>query len=304
MGQRAELWVGLTVVAALGVFLYATFRLGSCGWLEPSGRRYVARFDDAAGVVARTEVTVAGVRVGQVEAIELDDGRARLRLRIEDPEVELPIDSVVTIRSRGLLGERLVEIVPGSSDQLLSEGGVFTRTVDAPNVDRLLDRLAGVADDVKEVTRSLRLVLGGPEGEAAVAEIVENIRIVSADLRSLIEDSEPRVAGILENLEGFSADLARLSEDNAQTVEEVLTNFRATSARLEEAVGTFAELGERVEAGEGTLGRLVQDEALYDEARASLDDLRAALREVRRAAEDAQEQLPVTILGTMVGTLF
>jgi phospholipid/cholesterol/gamma-HCH transport system substrate-binding protein len=302
--QRSELWVGLTVLAGLAVFLYATFRIGGCGLFEPSGRRFVARFNDASGVELRTNVTIAGVRVGEVEEIVLEQGRARLMLRIDDPEVALPIDSLVTIRSRGLLGERMVEITPGSSDQMLDDRAVLTRTFDAPNVDRLLDRLVGIADDMKQVARSLRLVLGGPEGEASMAEIVENIRAVSSDLRRFVEENESRFVGIVENLEGFSAELVRLTEDNSQTVEELLANLRSTSERMQHAVETLSVVGDRIARGEGTLGKLVQDQALYDQAQASLEDLRAALREVRQAAEEAQEQLPVTVLGTVVGTLF
>lgn len=306
MQQRShsEIWVGLTVVAAIAIFLYATFRIGSCGLLQPEGRRLIARFNDASGVELRTAVTIAGVRVGEVEAVDLEEGRARLRLRIDDPEAQIPVDSRVAIRSRGLLGERLIEITPGPSERILEDGGVLTWTVDAPSVDRLLDRLADVADDVKAVTESLRVVLGGPEGEAAIAETVENIRVASRELRGFLQDNRGRFEGIVENLEGFSAEINRMVEDNGQTVDELLASFRTTADQLQQAMVDVSEATGRVSRGEGTLGKLVQDEALYEEARTTLDELRTALREVRKAAEEAQEQLPVTVLGTVVGTLF
>ncbi len=302
--QRAELWVGATVLAALALFLYATFRVGGCAWVEVPGRRLVARFDDAAGVELRTEVTVAGVRVGEVESVRLDGGRARVTLRIEETGLELPVDSVARIRSRGLLGERQVEIVPGGSQQLLGDGDVLTRTVDAANVDRLLDQLAGVADDVKTVTRTLRLVLGGSEGEAHLAEIVQNVHAVSQELRGFVEDNRGQLAGAIASFDRFAAELARLTEENGQTLDQMLGRFARVSGEMETAVGRLAAVSERVERGEGSLGKLLNDEELYDSARDSLAELREALREVRRAAEDAQEQLPVTVLGSMVGTLF
>jgi phospholipid/cholesterol/gamma-HCH transport system substrate-binding protein len=301
---RSELAVGITILASLAVFLGTTLRLGGCSFVERPGAHIAARFDDAAGVEARSPVLIAGVRVGEVERVELEAGRARLVLRIDPGRAEVPIDSTVAIRSRGLLGERVVEIVPGGSDHLAASGDTLTRTLEAPDLDRLLDSLALVSEDIREVTRSLRLVLGGPEGEENLAGMVDDLRAVSRGVRALVEENDERLANVMLNLESFSSDLARISEDNGQTLSDLLQNFAQTSVRMQEAVESLAVVSARVERGEGTLGKLVSDEKLYAEARASLEDLRLALREVRRAAEEAQEQLPVTVLGSVVGTLF
>lgn len=302
--RRSELWVGATVLTAVAIFLYASFRLDGCAWFEPGGRHFVAHFDDAAGVVPRTAVEIAGVRVGQVERLELEGGRARLVLRIEDPSVRIPIDSTVEIRSRGLIGERVVEIVPGQSSQLASDGDTLTHTVDAPNLDRMMDRLAAVADDVKAVTHSLRLVVGGPEGEASLAETLENVRVASADIRKFVEENQDRMASTLGDIQQFSSDLAHITHDNRQTVGEMLRNFDRASQRMNMALAQLAQTTARINRGEGTLGKLTKDDKLYKKAEASLDDLQKSLAEVRRAAEQAQEQLPVTVLGSVVGTLF
>jgi phospholipid/cholesterol/gamma-HCH transport system substrate-binding protein len=301
--ERSELAVGLMVVAALALFLYGSLRVGGCAWVEPPGKRLSARFDDAAGVEPRTAVRIAGVRVGEVERVELEEGRALLVLRL-DEDAPVPIDSGVAIRSRGLLGERVVEILPGSASLQASDGDTLTRTLEAPDVDRLLDALASVSEDIREVTRSLRVALGGPRGEETMVGLVEDVRAAAREMREIVEENDARFGRILLNLDSFSSDLARLTEDNGQTVSELLASFTATSEQMGEAVESLAAISERVEQGEGTLGKLVNDEGLYDEAQASLEDLRVALREVRRAAEEAQEQLPVTILGSVVGTLF
>ena len=301
---RSELAVGITILASLALFLGTTLRLGGCAWLPSPGTRLAARFDDAAGVEARSAVLIAGVRVGEVERVELEAGRARLVLRVDASRAEVPIDSTVAIRSRGLLGERVVEIVPGSSEHLAGNGDMLVRTLEAPDLDRLLDGMAVISDDIREVTRSLRLVLGGAEGEENLSGIIEDLRAVSGDVRALVEENDERIANVMLNLESFSSDLARISEDNSQTVSELLQNFAQTSVRMQDAVESLAVVSARVENGEGTLGKLLTDEKLYAEAQASLEDLRLALREVRRAAEEAQEQLPVTVLGSVVGSLF
>lgn len=304
MRNRSELAVGATLVVALLLFLYSTLRVGGCSVISPDGRRVTARFDDASGVERRTDVLIAGVRVGEVEAVDLEAGRARLTLRIEDEVTRIPLDSTVAVRSRGLLGERVVEITPGSAARLAADGDTLTHTQDPPDLDQLLDSVALISEDLQEVSRSLRLVLGGPSGEQYLAGIVQDLQRIAAGLRGVLEENDERFARVMINLDSFSSDLARLADENGQTVAELLEGFADTSKRMGEAVDHLARVGERVEQGEGTLGRLVSDDALYAEAEASLVELRGALREVRRAAEEAQEQLPVTVLGSVVGTLF
>lgn len=309
--DRAELAVGATVLAALGILLYSTFRVGGCAWLEPTGTRLVARFDDAGGVDPRTHVLVAGVKVGEVEAVELDGGRARLTLRVDDPALGVPADSTVRIRSRGMLGERVIEIVRGQDPTLLSDGDTLTRSVEAPNLDAMLDALATVAEDVEAVTGSVRAVLGDAQGEEAVAQIVEDVRFVAAGLRGLVESNGDELTRVLgnfdeasQNLASISQDFAELASDKQQTVGEMLDNFARSSERLGDAVEDLAAVSERVEKGEGTIGKLVADEELYTKLDESVTELKRTLSEVRRAAEDAQEQLPVTVLGSLVGSLF
>jgi phospholipid/cholesterol/gamma-HCH transport system substrate-binding protein len=122
MRNRSELAVGATLVAALVLFLYSTLRVGGCSMISPPGRHMTARFDDASGVERRTDVLIAGVRVGEVERVELEAGRARITLRIDDESTRIPLDSTVAVRSRGLLGERVVEITPGRATRSPTPG--------------------------------------------------------------------------------------------------------------------------------------------------------------------------------------
>jgi phospholipid/cholesterol/gamma-HCH transport system substrate-binding protein len=249
--------------------------------------------------------------VGEVESVELEEGRARMTLRIDDRGQEIPLDSTAVIRSHGLLGERVVELVRGSSGRIIQDGDTLMRTQEAPNLDAMLDSLSTVAADLREVTRSVRLVLGGAEGEEALAEVVGNIRIVAGEIRSFVEDNQDQLSRVVSNfddvsgnLSGFSEDLAGLASDNDQTVRELLTNFAAAAERLQQTADELSKVSARVEAGEGTLGRLLKDDELYTKVDSSVTELNRTLEEVRRAAEEAQEQLPVTVLGSVVGTLF
>jgi phospholipid/cholesterol/gamma-HCH transport system substrate-binding protein len=84
----------------------------------------------------------------------------------------------------------------------------------------------------------------------------------------------------------------------------VLEGLRTASGKLNTALDNLVAVSAQVERGEGSLGKLVTDDALYDQVDGALTDARAALREVRRAAEETQEQIPATILTTIFGSLF
>ncbi|MFQ5698879.1 MAG: MlaD family protein [Myxococcota bacterium] len=303
--SRADWLAGLFVLGAIGLALWATLRVGTTpDWLAGPSRVFSARFEDVTGLAPQTRVSIAGVSVGEVSRIVLDDARARVEIRLTDDRVRIPVDSIVAIRSRGLLGEKVLEIHPGRSQQMLEPGGVLTRTVSTGSIDKLVDRLTAVADDVQQVTASFRNVLGGGEGEETIREIVANARSATGDLQAIIADNKEHILRVATNLDAFSSDLSRLSRENREDVTATIHSFRNSSKRLESALDHLADLSERIDSGQGTVGRLLADDEIYKEIDATVKDARAALREVRRAAEETQEQVPATILTTLFGSLF
>ncbi len=303
--SRLDLLVGLFVLSALALLMWSTMQVGALpGLFAKEGRMFLARFDNVGGLDLETDVLVAGVPVGKVAKIELEGHDARVTLRIEDPQLRIPIDSVVAIRSRGMLGERVLEILPGDSEQRLVPGGAFTRTQAAADIDLLIERATQVAGDIQEVSATFRNVLGGPDGEEALQEVLSNIRAVSWDLRRVVETNEAGIERIVKNLDAFSSDVAGLTRENREGINELVQGLRMASRKLNRALGSLANLSGKVERGEGTVGKLLTDDALYQELDATLTDARATLREMRRAAEEVQEQIPATILTTIFGSLF
>ena len=303
--SQLDLLVGLFVLSALALLMWSTMQIGALpGVFAKDGRMFLARFDNVGGLDLETDVLVAGVPVGKVAKIELVGHDARVSLRIEDPQLRIPIDSVLAIRSRGLLGERVIEILPGDSEQRLVSGGAFTRTRAAADIDLLIDRVTQLAGDIQEVSATFRNVLGGPDGEEALQEVLSNVRAVSGDLRRVVETNEAGIERIVKNLDSFSSDVAGLTQNNREGIDELVQGLRMASRKLNVALDSLANISGKVERGEGTMGKLLADDALYNEVDAALSEARAALREVRRAAEEAQEQIPATILTTIFGSLF
>jgi len=144
-----DLIVGLFVLVGLGTLAYLSLQVGG---LEFGGGTRIlleATFDDIGGLSVRAPVRVAGVKIGQVSAIVLDeDLRAQVYLEVESG-LDLSIDSSAAIRTSGLLGDQFIAVELGAEDAVLQDGEEFTFTESAFSIDKLIGRFihdAGVSD--------------------------------------------------------------------------------------------------------------------------------------------------------------
>ncbi|MBB84280.1 MAG: outer membrane lipid asymmetry maintenance protein MlaD [Deltaproteobacteria bacterium] len=136
-----DLVVGLFVLLGLLALSYLSLQVG--GVELSSGEKIVleATFDDIGGLSARAPVRVAGVKIGQVSGIDLDeDLRATVRLEV-DADVGLSIDSSAAIRTAGLLGDQFIAVELGAEDEVLLDGEAFQFTESALSIERLVGQL-------------------------------------------------------------------------------------------------------------------------------------------------------------------
>ncbi len=132
-----ETLVGLFVVVGILALAYLSIRLGKLEVVGDRGYTVVAEFDSVAGLKNGAVVEIAGVEVGRVKAIGLDSYRARVAMSI-DPSVKLQDDSIVSIRTKGLIGEKYVRITPGGSDTVVQPGGKLRDTEDPIDIEQLI----------------------------------------------------------------------------------------------------------------------------------------------------------------------
>ena len=136
-----DFMVGLFVMAGLAALAYLSFNVGGLNYHGPGGLVLYASFDEIGGLKTRAPVVIAGVKVGQVDAIALDDQfRARTTLNL-DPSLELPVDSSVSIVTAGLLGDRYLSIQVGAEPATLRSGEEFSFTESAVLLERLIGKL-------------------------------------------------------------------------------------------------------------------------------------------------------------------
>lgn len=141
VNARRDFWVGLFVCGGLAAVAWLSLQVGGVAFGGGRSLTLFAHFDDIGGLTDRSPVRVAGVKVGRVTAIDLDDDlRARVTLEVRE-DVPLSIDTAAAIRTSGLLGDQFVALEPGAEDVNLTQGEVFSFTESAINLDKLVGSL-------------------------------------------------------------------------------------------------------------------------------------------------------------------
>jgi phospholipid/cholesterol/gamma-HCH transport system substrate-binding protein len=147
-----DLLVGLFVLAGLGAVAYLSLSVGGLSFGGPPRVAVYADFDEIGGLKPRAQVVIAGVKIGQVDSITLDEGyRARVRLEV-DAALKLPVDTSASIMTAGLLGDRYISLQIGGDEKLLQPGDQITMTESAVVLERVIGKLiySGSAGEKKQ----------------------------------------------------------------------------------------------------------------------------------------------------------
>lgn len=134
-----ELIVGLFIVAGILCLGYISTKYAKMEMVGDSGYQLVAVFPNIGGLKNGALVEIAGVKIGRVKEIALDNYRARVVLNIQS-EVKIQDDAIARIKTKGLLGEKFVDIVPGGSDTILTKGEKIQETQPPVDIEELISK--------------------------------------------------------------------------------------------------------------------------------------------------------------------
>ncbi len=137
--RTVEIVVGIFVVAGVAALAHLSVGLARREVGRSKGYSVRAVFSDVGGLRVGAVVTLAGVEVGKVSRIRLKGYEGEVTLQI-DRDVKLSVDSMASIRTRGLIGEKYVTLSPGGEERTLSEGGVIIETEPAIDIEQLISK--------------------------------------------------------------------------------------------------------------------------------------------------------------------
>jgi phospholipid/cholesterol/gamma-HCH transport system substrate-binding protein len=293
-----ETKVGIFVVLGILVLTYFTVRVGHINVRE-EGYRVYAYVENASGLDKNSVARIAGVDVGRVEGITLDGVKAKVTLLIP-VKVQIPLDSKIYVKSVGLLGEKYVEIVPGSGAQMVKANGTIAEGGPSVDIDRVLSQLSSIGGDVKSVTESLSHALGGEKGERDLKEIVTGARETMTNLQNItqtIQKGEGTIGKLVKDDRLYLEVKNTVSSLNqvAETIGKgegtlgKLVKDDALYVEAKETIASLNKLAQSIEKGEGTLGKLAKDEALYEKTKEAMEEAKNTFANLNKVAASIEK---------------
>ena len=132
-----ELSVGFFLIIGIVCLGYLSVKLGGMDFLGSQGYELEAVFSNSGGLKSGSAVVIAGVDVGRVKGVLLDHYEARVSMDIPHG-LEIQEDAIVSIKTRGLIGEKYVEITPGGSEEILKPGDRIRETQSPIDLEELI----------------------------------------------------------------------------------------------------------------------------------------------------------------------
>jgi phospholipid/cholesterol/gamma-HCH transport system substrate-binding protein len=277
-----HLRLGLFVIVGFISFFVILFLLTDPGTFR--GRYDVfSRLTDAGGVRRGDPIQMRGIIIGRVSGFEMaGEGTVTIRLEVEN-EWQIPDDSRVRLADAGLFGGRTVAVLPGESGTFMQPGDTL------PGEDQgggLMSQAGDLAEEAGVLLDRLQVLLDSPTVNS-VQNTSQEVLQLARDLRALIGEqaddlsrltsSLNRTATGLEDAAGAGKDVASA----AARADTLLAELTSTTQRMDAVMVSLDQVIGRMARGEGTLGKLSQDESLYenlDQAAFSLNELLVDLK--------------------------
>ncbi|MDR2894220.1 MAG: MlaD family protein [Alistipes sp.] len=253
-------------------------------------RPYYALFDRTNGLQTSAPVLLRGVKVGSVTDIYLDrehPDKVTVRVGI-DGEVDIPSDSRLVLRAGGLMGDKVIELTPGTSTSHFERGAEIPSEIEGGLLDVASTNMESLMTEARALMSSLTAAAVSLENlmvqnTEAITGMMKNTESVTRDL------AEARLGDMIRDMGVFTATL----RENSTHIEGIVTNLDEVTGSLAQAdlVGTVSELEAGVAGlndvltslseGEGTAAQLLNNPALYDSLTTATGNLAALLEDLQ-----------------------
>lgn len=297
-----EFRVGIFVAAVLALAMVVLFTLSSHGGLFNREYTLYANFESISGLRIGAPVQLAGLKVGYVDKItfpkELTEKYITVVLRLyKQYQDRIREDSVTTIETQGLLGDKYIYISMGSEAQAVLPDKDRINTKETASIFSLAEKAGGILEDVGKAAEAINGMLTSVKGQKEEGDIkatissirrsIEQIEKGKGVLHAMIYDQKggQTIDDLGEALHSIRDIVAGAEKDGGKRTMGLIANLRDASVDLKNIL-------EAIRNNEGTLGKLVNDPALYDDLRTFLGraNRNSLLRAVVRSTLNENEK--------------
>jgi phospholipid/cholesterol/gamma-HCH transport system substrate-binding protein len=282
MKRRDEVLVGMVATVSLVMGFLGALWLAR-GGLMPGYPLY-SKFAWGAGLKQGQPVLLAGVSVGYVDKVALmPEGHLVVTLRVRH-EYQVPKGTTATVAPNGFFGDMLIALKPSKpTTETFAEGDTIPQGVGSPAIGDVLVRMDSLAADLSIITRSLRRELVDDHG-------LRDIRATIAKANGVFESVQKLATEQNEELKRTQAALRKMTTavDSAQvdstlkSMKAAAASFTALSTDLKSTTTRLDSLMAKVNNGPGTVGKLMNDPALYGDVRGTLQRLDSLMADLMK----------------------
>ena len=293
--MKREVKIGIFIGIAILILATFIFIVGDISVLfRKPGYVLYSIFDSTAGLEKRAMVRLAGVKVGYVKDIRLKESRAEVVMVI-DADMRIPRGSKATVASLGLIGEKYIEIFP-REERDFHKPEETIGTLPSASMDQIGTMLLNIGSEVQELSESLKNLLGEEESQANFRNTLQNLSSFSADLKDFlgqnrseldqaigssskaVQNFDQRVKEISDNLEELILLFKDIAEENRKEIKINLQRIKELIQQTQKSLGLLNESLEKINKGEGTLGKLINNPELYSEAESVIAEARKTIQ--------------------------
>lgn len=287
-----EVKTGIVAVSVIALFIWGFNFMKGLNLFDGPSKTYLTEYSNVQGLNTASVVTINGVEVGKVINIMFNkDPEKRGRLIVEfsvENDFEFSKQSVAKIYSASLMGGKSLAVVPSYEGEMAKPGDFLTGEIESDIFSSVTEKLNPLQAKVEDVIvsadslmTSLTDVLDAKSRahlKSSISQLnstITNFKTISERVDKLIQTNEEKLGTTLANAEIMTSNLAKLSDTLVDA------NLGLTVKNLEATVTNLNKILASVESGEGTLGKLVKDERMYNNLANSSKELEELLREMK-----------------------
>ncbi len=272
------------IVLVAGVLWFKEFKIGGANY------EVQVLFPSTSGLIKGDPVEVQGVSSGKVLDISYDNGQATVTLRISEG-VKLYPGTRAVIENVGIMGQKLVALYPGpsSNGSPLPPGSVLKGEYQS-GIPQLMAGLGGTLDTFERFATRLDSLLAmfDESQQSQLRSTLTNTERMTKELADLLESNRQELSSSIRNMSRTMEELNLALEGRGEKLGELVDNAATASAQLDSTLATLDQAVTRVDAfmarvenPEGSVGKVLSDDQLYEELLTTLDQARALLTDVR-----------------------
>ncbi|MEH6406614.1 MAG: MlaD family protein [Leeuwenhoekiella sp.] len=284
-----EVKTGLLAVVAIALLIFGYSFLKGKNLLD-NDRTFYAIYDNVEGLAPSSNVTINGFEVGKITKIDFLDktGRLLVTFTVED-DFQFSSNSIAQIYGGGLIGGKSLAILPVyEQGKLAKSGDTLTGEIDEGIFELVNDRLTPLQKKVEGVITGTDSVL------TAVTDVLDkdtrnNLRIAIANisetsvefknashsLNSLLANNSDKLSASITNLSKITENFSKVSD----TLSEI--DFKRMVANLEKVVADFESISSKLDNGQGTAGKLINDDQVYINLERATSQMQELLQDIK-----------------------